>query len=130
MLVVDASVVLAASSVPHGFDVFEGHDLVAPWLLWSQARSVLHETVWRGEVSRAQADRTLEALEEAPVRPLTHDQLGKTAWKVAEEIGWAKTYDAEYIALARLLGSRLVTIDRKLRRSADRLGCVLSLDEL
>jgi predicted nucleic acid-binding protein len=45
-------------------------------------------------------------------------------------LGWAKTYDAEYVALARLLGCRLVTLDARLRRGADRLGFVISPDEL
>jgi predicted nucleic acid-binding protein len=41
-----------------------------------------------------------------------------------------KTYDAEYVALARLLGCRVLTLDRRLRRSADRLGIVVSPAEL
>jgi predicted nucleic acid-binding protein len=49
---------------------------------------------------------------------------------VADELGWAKTYDAEYVALAGLLGCRLVTLDRRLRRGADQLGFVVSPDEL
>jgi predicted nucleic acid-binding protein len=49
---------------------------------------------------------------------------------VADELGWAKTYDAEYVALAGLLGCLLVTLDARLRRSADRLGFVVSPSEL
>jgi predicted nucleic acid-binding protein len=37
-------------------------------------------------------------------------------------MGRAKTYDAEYVAPARPLGCRLVTLDARLRRGADRLG--------
>jgi hypothetical protein len=43
-------------------------------------------------------------------------------WKLAEEFGWAKTYDAEYVALAKLNNCRLVTVDGRLRRGANRLG--------
>ena len=46
------------------------------------------------------------------------------------QLGWAKTYDAEYVALASLLGCRLVTVDGRLRRGADRLGFVLGPTEL
>jgi predicted nucleic acid-binding protein len=45
-------------------------------------------------------------------------------------MGWAKTYDAEYVALARLLGARVVTLDARLRRGADRLGLVVLPEEL
>lgn len=49
---------------------------------------------------------------------------------IADELGWVKTYDAECLALARLLGCRVVTLDSRLRREADRLGLVVSPAEL
>jgi predicted nucleic acid-binding protein len=49
---------------------------------------------------------------------------------VADELGWAKVYDAHYVALARLLDCRLVTLDEKLRRGTDRLGFVITPEEL
>ncbi|MGH9115142.1 MAG: hypothetical protein ACRDWW_04860 [Acidimicrobiales bacterium] len=52
------------------------------------------------------------------------------AWRLAEELGWAKTYGAEYVALARLLRCRLVTLDRRLRRGTERLGFVVGPGEL
>jgi predicted nucleic acid-binding protein len=42
----------------------------------------------------------------------------------------AKTYDAEYLALAGLLRCRLVTIDLRRRRWAGRLGFVVLPNEL
>ena len=64
--------------------------------------------------------------------PLTRrpEGLTKAAWQVSEEFGWAKTYDSEYVALARMLGCRLVTLDGKLRDGADRLGFVVTPAEL
>lgn len=53
-----------------------------------------------------------------------------TTWSLADEMGWAKTYAAEYVALARLLGCRLVTLDRKLRTATVRYGFVVSPSEL
>jgi hypothetical protein len=50
--------------------------------------------------------------------------------KVANELGWAKTYDANYVALARLLKCRLVTLDARMRRGTARLGFVVGPTEL
>jgi predicted nucleic acid-binding protein len=106
-LVVHASVALWASGAgtwkPLGSET-----LVEPALMWSDATSSLHEAVWR----RA------------------HRRLHATAWQIAEDMGWAKTYDAEYVALARLLDARVVTLDSRLRRGADRLGLVVLPEEL
>ncbi|MCW3020350.1 MAG: hypothetical protein JWN10_2658 [Solirubrobacterales bacterium] len=60
----------------------------------------------------------------------THPRLLDETRRVASELGWAKTYDAEYVALASLLGCRLVTIDGRPRRGADRLGFVVGPTEL
>jgi len=49
---------------------------------------------------------------------------------VADRFGWAKTYDANYIALAQVLGCRLVTLDARLRRGTARLGFVIGPTEL
>jgi predicted nucleic acid-binding protein len=129
MLVIDASVALPASAAPKGFEFFHD-DLVAPPLLWSEVRSVLHEAAWRRDVSEQQAKRSLEAFDRSRVKPRGHRRLGETAWRIANDLGYAKTYDAEYLALAELLGCRFVTLDRRLRRGADRLGYVVSPTEL
>jgi predicted nucleic acid-binding protein len=130
VLVLDASVVVAEASAPAPFATYGGEELVAPPLMWSEARSSLREAVWRGEVPREEARETLDILERGPVRRRDHRQVGYEAWKIAEELGWAKTYDAEYLALASLLGARFVTLDARLRRGADHLGFVVSPVEL
>jgi predicted nucleic acid-binding protein len=130
MLVIDATVALSASGIEGGFAELGADQLVAPSLMWSEALSVLHELSWRGEVSPADADATRRRLEGAPVDRRRPSRLLEESWRVAEELGGATTYDAEYVALARLLGCRLVTLDRRLRRRADRLGLVVGPDEL
>jgi predicted nucleic acid-binding protein len=69
-------------------------------------------------------------LTEAPITVRNPRGLGAEAWRVADELGWARTYDAEYLALARLSGCRVVTADARLRRGADRTGLVVGPDEL
>jgi len=129
-LVVDASFVLRACAVEGGFAILGGARAAAPPLMWSEARSVIRETLWRREIEHEDAVATYQRLGTCPVERVERPDLHDEIWRVATELGWAKTYDAEYVALARLLGCRLVTLDARLRRGADRLGFVIAPDEL
>ncbi len=130
MLVIDATVAFDAAQFEDGFQAFGSEVLVAPPLMWSEVRSSLHESVWRGEISERQGRAALRALHESPVRLRDHPRLGTEAWELADRMGWAKTYDAEYVALARLLKCRLVTSDGRLHRATARLGFVIHPTEL
>lgn len=130
MLVVDASAAVSASWGPDGFRELSLEELVAPPLMWSEARSALHELQWRGEISTDDALAAHTRLEQSPISEHRHAKLGVESWDVANELGWAKTYDAEYVALARLLGCRLLTLDGRLRRAAEPLVAVVYPTEL
>lgn len=130
MLVLDANVVIPACTVEAGFRPFGRERLVAPPFMWAEARSSLHEAVWRGELDPDEGRRALRRLQRGPVKAEAHPELGEEAWRLADELGFAKTYDAEYLALAKLLGCRLVTLDARLRRATDRLGFVVGPTEL
>jgi len=107
-----------------------GAGLAAPSLMWSEATSALHGAVTRGELTSERAAVARKLLEGSPVERADPPGLRDVAWRLADELGWAKTYDAEYLALAEILGTRLVTVDHRLRRGADRTGLVLTPDEL
>ncbi len=125
MLVVDASAALNACIAKDGFAHYRREQLVAPPLLWPEVRSVLHESAWRREIPSDLARIGLERLRAAPIGSRAPAELGPEAWRVADALGWAKTYDAEYLALAALLRCRLVTVDEALIRGTTHLGYVI-----
>jgi predicted nucleic acid-binding protein len=129
-LVIDASVAVAAAANPIGFERFRRFALAAPPLMWIEAVSTLHAMVWRGELRREQVESMRDRVLKAPVRRREPGGLAREAWKVADEMGWAKTYDANYVAPARLLSCKLVTLDAKMRRGTARLGFVVGPTEL
>jgi predicted nucleic acid-binding protein len=47
--------------------------------------------------------------------------LQRTAWRVADQLGWETTYDAEYVALTQLQADIFVTSDRDLARAVSGL---------
>jgi predicted nucleic acid-binding protein len=125
LLVVDASVVVKACIAEKGFAALPAAPLIAPPLLWSEVSSALHEMRWRGTIDRELAAIAIERFESAPIERRRPGALLREAWRLADELGWAKTYDAEYIALAVLLDTRLLTIDARMRRSAGRLVTII-----
>jgi predicted nucleic acid-binding protein len=70
------------------------------------------------------------AVDRAPVAEQAHPSLGETSWDIADRMGLSRTYAAEYVALARLLGCRLVTLDADVARRARRLAVVVGPAEL
>lgn len=130
MLVVDAAVVITACLSETGLKALGREQLVAPHLMWSETSSVLHELRWRKEISNELAAIALERLAAADVSPRRPKGLIDEAWRIADRLGWAKTYDAEYLALARILKCRLMTTDAKLKAGGSGVVGVIGPAEL
>ncbi len=126
--VVDASAVLYLASA--GVEVPREHELLAPTLLRSQALSALHEAVQRGEVPADVARDRLARIGRMPIRLLGDAVLRRRAWDLADRLGWASTYDAEYVALTQLQADALVTLDEELARSVEGIVATASIDAL
>ena len=86
------------------------HQLVAPTLLRSQVLSLLYQAVRRGEMTKTDAERHLDYVRRLRIRLLGDRVLQAVAWKVADQLGWEDTLDAEYIALTQLQADALVTL--------------------
>ena len=130
MIVLDASAAVQACLAADGFDLFGNEDLIAPVLFWSEVSSALHEMRWRKEISASLADIAFDRLLAAPVSGRSPKRLRREAWRVAEELGWMKTYDAEYVALARMAPCRLFTVDARLRRGASHVVQIIGPGDL
>jgi len=126
--VIDASAVLQLAS--EGVEVPAEHELLAPTLLRSQTLSVLHEAVQRGEIPAEDARERLARIGRMPIRLLGDAVLRRRAWDLATQLGWASTYDAEYIALTQLQADAFITLDEELARSVEGVVATASIDAL
>ena len=126
--VVDTSAVLLL--VSEGIEVGGEHELLAPTLLRSQTLSVLHEAVLRGEVQADVAREHLARIGRMPIRLLGDAVLRRRAWDIADQLGWASTYNAEYVALTLLQADAFVTLDAELARSVEGIVTIASIDAL
>lgn len=117
--VVDAGAVIHLASGEA--EVAGGHQLLAPTLLRSQVLCALHEKVHGGDMSAEAARATLDGVGRMKIRLLGDAVLRRRAWDVADQLGWASTYAAEYVALAQLQGDALVTLDRDFARAVEAL---------
>lgn len=126
--VVDAGVVLDLAA--SGVEVSAEHELLAPTLLRSQVLSALHEAVQRGDVPADVARDRLARIGRMPIRLLGDAVLRQRAWSVATKLGWASTYDAEYVALTLLQADAFVTLDADLARVVSGIVTTASIDDL
>jgi predicted nucleic acid-binding protein len=124
--VVDCGVVLDLAS--EAFELPPEHELLAPTLLRSQTLSALHEAVHRGEMRPEAALEHLARIQAIKIRLLGDAVLRRRAWEIADQLGWAETLDAEYVALTQLQADALVTLDAELVRRVEGIVPTASLD--
>jgi indolepyruvate ferredoxin oxidoreductase alpha subunit len=106
------------------------HTLLAPTLVRSQALAALYAAARRGEISSAEGRERVTRINSLKVRFLGDKVLQRTAWKVADQLGWETTYDAEFVALTQLQADRLVTSDGDLAQAVSGLVETATIDAL
>ena len=126
--VVDSSAVLRLASADT--EVPAKHKLLAPTLLRSQTLSDLHEAVQRGEFAAEVARDHLARIGRMPIRLLGDAVLRRRAWELADQLGWAETFNAEYVALTQLQADAFITLDKELARSVKGIVETASIDAL
>jgi indolepyruvate ferredoxin oxidoreductase alpha subunit len=106
------------------------HKLVAPTLVRSQALSALYQAARRGEITAADGIERVTRINSLKVRFLGDKVLQRTAWKVADELGWETTYDAEFVALTQLQADVFVSSDSDLAQAVSELVETATIDAL
>ena len=111
-------------------EVAAQHKLVAPTLVRSQALSALYEAARRGDITDAEGIECVTRINSLKVRFLGDRVLQRQAWKVADQLGWETTYDAEFVALTQLQADVFVTSDDDLARAASDVAETATIDAL
>ena len=124
-LVLDASVVVPAALVNAWAGRLRHEDRVAPTLIWSETASALRQLRYRQQIDDGLVANALAWLEAADIEEHSSRSLVREAAALAERLGWARTYDAEYVVLALRLDAPLVTADMRLRRAVGSLVSVI-----
>jgi predicted nucleic acid-binding protein len=110
--------------------ISDDHQILAPALLRSQLLSRLYQAVRRGEITKKDAERRLDYVRGLRIRLLGDRVLQSVAWKVADQLGWPDTLDAEYVALTQLQADALITLDPQLAHAVKDLVTVAPIQAL
>lgn len=120
-----ALVALLLDAGPDGHwsaEAVSGADLVAPALLAFETANVLRRHELAGRVSSDQAAQAHADLLELAIEYWPYEPLAARAWELRHNMS---AYDACYVALAELLETTLVTLDRRMSR-VESLRCAIT----
>jgi predicted nucleic acid-binding protein len=98
--------------------------------MWSEVSASVRRAVATGRASRDVGQATLDRVFAARIRRRSGDEMYRRAIDLAGELGWSKSYDAEYLALAQIERVPVVTLDARLRTAAERLVGVIDVRDI
>jgi predicted nucleic acid-binding protein len=106
------------------------HQLVAPNSIRSEALQLLLHDVRRGERTEKAALESHEGMTGLRMRLLGDRVSRGMAWRIALQHDWDTLRDAEYLAITRLQGDALVTVDPRLAARAQNVVPVAPIQAL
>jgi len=109
-----------SESADAALDAVVAHGAIAPALLWFEIRNVLLRAERLGRIEPGDTELALSFFEDLRIR-LDHAPRGEEVMRLARTHGLT-AYDAVYLELALRDRRPLVTLDRKLARSAEAAG--------
>lgn len=101
--------------------------LVAPSLLRAECTSVLSRRVHAREIDEADARLQVQRMLRLPISIVEDLPLYPRAFDIARSLGWAKAYDALYLATAEYEAAELLTVDGGMRDAAVRMRIPVTL---
>jgi predicted nucleic acid-binding protein len=125
-LVADSSVIAAICLADGRLGPLDGHELHGPALLSSEVTSAIRQRQYRADVDDDLAEEAIARLGTLAISYAAPGSLSAAAFHLAVGNGWAKTYDAEFVALAQRLACPIVTLDARLQRGAAHLATILA----
>lgn len=116
MLVVDATCLYATLLGGPGAEQVRRHlatddDQAAPHVVDAEVLAAIRRAARRGTVDRTAAVQMVEDLADWPGQRFGHRPLLERAWELR---GTLRAWDGLYVALAELMGGRLLTLDARL----------------
>lgn len=121
MIVVDASVVLAALLRPTGerldlgTRLLEADSLGSPHLVDLEVTQTLRRFILSEQLSEERARAALADFAALPLERFSHTLLLPRIWELRNNL---TAYDGSYVALTELLEAELWTVDRRMARAA------------
>ena len=88
--------------------------LIAPSLLSYEVSSVLHRLQHLNRVESQIAQEAFVTFQQLGITLIDSPQLHNLAWRLAQQFGHSRTYDAAYLAVAQLYNAEMWTADKKL----------------
>ena len=125
MIVVDASALIEVllnrpvAERLRGRIFRRGEELNAPHLLDLEVMHVIRRYTLSGNLGERRAEEAIARYREIQIERYSHELLVDRIWRLRFNL---TAYDAAYLALAELLGARLITTDKRLARAAPRVA--------